>query len=195
MLVGSSKLHSHLVKDIQFGISTSVSSFSLGIQTVWLHWGSIQSSTMIREWERQTRKLKYFSGNSSTRSNPDYPILKRTNLWTDLLLFYHSVFQHTKQIVEVARKGAPLLLEGEKADGSSTWKALPNIWRTAAIKYGERLAVLDPHHDPPTQLTFKQVQHPPCCSPYIKCDEECLYVHSYDIHMRLFQFVPISCIE
>lgn len=97
--------------------------------------------------------------------------------------------------MEVARKGAPLLVEGEKADGSSTWKALPDIWRTAAIKYGERLAVLDPHHDPPTQLTFKQVQHPPCCSPYIKCNEENLYVHSYDIHMRLFQFVAISHIE
>lgn len=42
--------------------------------------------------------------------------------------------------------------------GSSNWKAVPDIWRTAAEKYADHTAVVDPYHDPPLQLTYKQLE-------------------------------------
>jgi len=41
--------------------------------------------------------------------------------------------------------------------GSSDWKAVPDIWRTAAEKYANQTAIVDPYHDPPLRLTYKQV--------------------------------------
>lgn len=58
--------------------------------------------------------------------------------------------------MESTRKGAPLLVEGA-TDGDAKWVAVPDIWRTAAVKYGERVALVDPHRDPPAELTFSQV--------------------------------------
>ena len=58
--------------------------------------------------------------------------------------------------MEASRKGAPLLIEGA-VDGDAKWVALPDIWRTAAVKYGERVALVDPHRDPPAEMTFNQV--------------------------------------
>lgn len=36
------------------------------------------------------------------------------------------------------------------------WKAVPDIWRSSAEKYGERIALVDPYHDPPTNMTYKE---------------------------------------
>lgn len=63
----------------------------------------------------------------------------------------------TRPNVEAGRKGAPLLLESGEVDGDAPWVALPDIWRTAAVKFGERVAVVDPHRNPPAELTFNQV--------------------------------------
>ncbi|MCO5593396.1 hypothetical protein L7F22_047409 [Adiantum nelumboides] len=42
--------------------------------------------------------------------------------------------------------------------GSSEWKALPDIWRTAAEKFGDRVALVDPHHHPSTTMTYAQLR-------------------------------------
>ncbi|KAG0557012.1 hypothetical protein KC19_11G095400 [Ceratodon purpureus] len=63
----------------------------------------------------------------------------------------------TRQNVGASRKGAPLLIEGA-VDGDAKWVALPDIWRTAAVKYGDRVALVDPHRNPPAELTFNQVE-------------------------------------
>lgn len=41
---------------------------------------------------------------------------------------------------------------------SDEWKAVPDIWRTSAEKYGNYVAVTDPYHDPPSALTYKQLE-------------------------------------
>lgn len=41
---------------------------------------------------------------------------------------------------------------------SSEWKAIPDIWRSSAQKYGDRVALVDPYHDPPTNMTYKQLE-------------------------------------
>lgn len=38
------------------------------------------------------------------------------------------------------------------------WRTVPDIWKTTAEKYGDRIALVDPHHDPPMEMTFKQLQ-------------------------------------
>ncbi|KAL5542769.1 hypothetical protein UlMin_010479 [Ulmus minor] len=50
------------------------------------------------------------------------------------------------------------LLSANGALVSGEWKAVPDIWRTSADKYGDQIAVMDPYHDPPTNLTYKQLE-------------------------------------
>ncbi|KAJ7957268.1 Long chain acyl-CoA synthetase [Quillaja saponaria] len=41
---------------------------------------------------------------------------------------------------------------------SDEWKAVPDIWRSSAEKYGDRVALVDPYHDPPSSMTYKQLE-------------------------------------
>lgn len=50
------------------------------------------------------------------------------------------------------------LVSSNGALTSDDWRAVPDIWRSSAEKYGDRIAVVDPYHDPPTSLTYKQLE-------------------------------------
>ncbi|CAK7339359.1 unnamed protein product [Dovyalis caffra] len=50
------------------------------------------------------------------------------------------------------------LVSSSGALNSDDWRAVPDIWRSSAEKYGDRIAVMDPHHDPPTSMTYKQLE-------------------------------------
>ncbi|XP_022733933.1 probable acyl-activating enzyme 16, chloroplastic [Durio zibethinus] len=72
------------------------------------------------------------------------------------------VFCESKTQELQIRRCSPLL---EKASLSSKgvlvsdeWKAVPDIWRSSAEKYGDRVAVVDPYRDPPTTMTYKQLE-------------------------------------
>ncbi|CAI0447585.1 unnamed protein product, partial [Linum tenue] len=41
---------------------------------------------------------------------------------------------------------------------SDEWTSVADIWRSSAEKYGDRVAVVDPYHHPPTTLTYKQLE-------------------------------------
>ncbi|XP_058182920.1 probable acyl-activating enzyme 16, chloroplastic isoform X2 [Rhododendron vialii] len=41
---------------------------------------------------------------------------------------------------------------------SHEWKTVPDIWRSSAEKFGDRVAVVDPYHDPPSTMTYKQLE-------------------------------------
>ncbi|KAG9446031.1 hypothetical protein H6P81_012159 [Aristolochia fimbriata] len=59
------------------------------------------------------------------------------------------------------RKCSPLLESSLLTGGpltSNEWVAVPDIWKTAADKYGERIALVDPYHDPPSKFTYKQLE-------------------------------------
>lgn len=61
----------------------------------------------------------------------------------------------------VRRKCCPYL-EGSFLSSSNDpslhkWSAIPDIWKSSAEKYGDRVALVDPYHEPPTELTYKQV--------------------------------------
>ncbi|KAM6544618.1 hypothetical protein CsatB_025354 [Cannabis sativa] len=60
------------------------------------------------------------------------------------------------------RKCSPILesslLSRDGTLVSDEWKAVPDIWRTSAEKYGDRIAITDTYHDPPSALTYKQLE-------------------------------------
>ncbi|VAI40155.1 unnamed protein product [Triticum turgidum subsp. durum] len=64
--------------------------------------------------------------------------------------------------IPARRKCSPFLdsalLPGGNELAVHEWKAVPDIWRTAAEKYADRVALVDPYHDPPSELTYKQLE-------------------------------------
>ncbi|KAK7379626.1 hypothetical protein VNO80_05090 [Phaseolus coccineus] len=50
------------------------------------------------------------------------------------------------------------LLSGNDVVASDEWKAVPDIWRSSAEKYGDKIALVDPYHDPPSTMTYKQLE-------------------------------------
>ncbi|KAG8662022.1 probable acyl-activating enzyme 16, chloroplastic isoform X2 [Manihot esculenta] len=51
-----------------------------------------------------------------------------------------------------------LTSQSNVALASDEWRAVPDIWRTSAEKYGDRVALVDPYHDPPTKMTYKELE-------------------------------------
>ncbi|XP_050142820.1 probable acyl-activating enzyme 16, chloroplastic isoform X1 [Malus sylvestris] len=51
-----------------------------------------------------------------------------------------------------------VLLDDNDASESDRWKAVPDIWRSSAAKYGDLVALVDPYHDPPSSITYKQLE-------------------------------------
>ncbi|CAA7396191.1 unnamed protein product [Spirodela intermedia] len=41
---------------------------------------------------------------------------------------------------------------------SGEWKAVPDIWKSVAEKYGDKVALVDPYHDPPSVMTYKELE-------------------------------------
>ncbi|MCL7050672.1 hypothetical protein MKW94_005507, partial [Papaver nudicaule] len=60
------------------------------------------------------------------------------------------------------RKCSPILestlLSNDKVLSTGDWKVVPDIWRSITEKYGDRTALLDPYHDPPSEITYKQLE-------------------------------------
>ncbi|GAB2295668.1 Long-chain-fatty-acid--[acyl-carrier-protein] ligase AEE15, chloroplastic [Dionaea muscipula] len=38
------------------------------------------------------------------------------------------------------------------------WRAVPDIWRSTAEKFPDRVALVDPYHDPPSKFTYKELE-------------------------------------
>ncbi|XP_039017801.1 probable acyl-activating enzyme 16, chloroplastic [Hibiscus syriacus] len=72
------------------------------------------------------------------------------------------VFCESKTQEVQIRRYSPLLenvsLPSNGALVSDEWKAVPDIWKSSAEKYGDRVAVVDPYHDPPSTMTYKQME-------------------------------------
>ncbi|MFS7907754.1 putative long-chain-fatty-acid--[acyl-carrier-protein] ligase [Helianthus anomalus] len=71
------------------------------------------------------------------------------------------VYSESKAEVKQVRKYSPLLespFPSEHNVSTTEFKAIPDIWRSSAERFGDRVALVDPHHDPPTNMTYKQVE-------------------------------------
>ncbi|XP_065637576.1 probable acyl-activating enzyme 16, chloroplastic isoform X1 [Quercus suber] len=60
------------------------------------------------------------------------------------------------------RKYSPFLessfLSANGALPCHEWRAVPDIWRSSADKYADRVAVVDPYHNPPSKFTYRQLE-------------------------------------
>ncbi|XP_052208189.1 probable acyl-activating enzyme 16, chloroplastic isoform X2 [Diospyros lotus] len=60
------------------------------------------------------------------------------------------------------RRCSPLLesafLSSDGVSASGEWRAVPDIWRYSAERFGDRIALVDPYHDPSLTLTYKQLE-------------------------------------
>nr|GMD72323.1 probable acyl-activating enzyme 16, chloroplastic [Ipomoea batatas] len=60
------------------------------------------------------------------------------------------------------RKCSPILesilLSGNGLLSSSEWKTVPDIWKTTAEEFGNCIALMDPYHNPPTNMSFKELE-------------------------------------
>jgi len=76
--------------------------------------------------------------------------------------------QSNTETVQIIRKCSPFLesslLVGNNnndnnaaVDSSDEWKVVPDIWRSSAEKYGDKVALVDQYHDPPSIMTYNQV--------------------------------------
>lgn len=79
---------------------------------------------------------------------------------------FSTLFNLQTEEIQV-RRCSPFLestLLSEDSGVSAEWKAIPDIWRYTAEKFGDRVALVDPYHDPPTTMTYKQVRFLPYIS-------------------------------
>ncbi|KAJ8449679.1 hypothetical protein Cgig2_001335 [Carnegiea gigantea] len=72
-------------------------------------------------------------------------------------------YSETTKTEELQKRKFSSLLECERLSsnahlGSADWTIVPDIWRTTAEKYGDRTALVDPYHEPPLELTYKQLE-------------------------------------
>ncbi|XP_030974679.1 probable acyl-activating enzyme 16, chloroplastic isoform X1 [Quercus lobata] len=60
------------------------------------------------------------------------------------------------------RKYSPFLessfLSANGASACHEWRAVPDIWRSSADKYADRVALVDPYHNPPSKFTYRQLE-------------------------------------
>ncbi|RAL54419.1 hypothetical protein DM860_001547 [Cuscuta australis] len=60
--------------------------------------------------------------------------------------------------VEVRSKCSSSVVERNGPLPCSEWKTVPDIWKTSADKFGDFVALVDNYHNPPTSLTYKQLE-------------------------------------
>ncbi|PQM37085.1 putative acyl-activating enzyme 16 chloroplastic isoform X1 [Prunus yedoensis var. nudiflora] len=72
------------------------------------------------------------------------------------------VFCQSKTEEMQIRRYSPFLesafLDRNGAFVSDEWQAVPDIWRSSAERYGDCVALTDPYHDPPSSMTYKQLE-------------------------------------
>ncbi|XP_026400734.1 probable acyl-activating enzyme 16, chloroplastic isoform X2 [Papaver somniferum] len=81
---------------------------------------------------------------------------------TSRRLSYSRVYCNSHVEELKPRKCSPILestlLSNDKVVSTGDWKVVPDIWRSTTEKYGDRTALLDPYHDPPSEITYKQLE-------------------------------------
>ncbi|CAI0397642.1 unnamed protein product [Linum tenue] len=122
--------------------SASYSSSSLG-RTLGLLTNSQGSAVALGSWDRSSRLLQFLSPSGSLS-------LRRV-----------AVRCESKKEETKIRRCSPFLertlLSGSGLE-SNEWRVVPDIWRSCAEKYGDSIALVDPYHQPPRNMTYKELE-------------------------------------
>ncbi|XP_022147167.1 probable acyl-activating enzyme 16, chloroplastic [Momordica charantia] len=72
------------------------------------------------------------------------------------------VFCQSKTETLQLRRYSPFLessfVPGNSATVSDEWQTVPDIWRSSAERYGDRVALVDPYHNPASKMTYKELE-------------------------------------
>ncbi|CAH2052888.1 unnamed protein product, partial [Thlaspi arvense] len=98
---------------------------------------------------------RFFSSPREFQDSGSYKVLgHRICVSSRLVVRVHC----ESRIQEKELRRCSRFLERSSSLRSSEWKAVPDIWRSSTDKYGDKVAVVDPYHDPPSTLTYKQLE-------------------------------------
>ncbi|KAJ4897652.1 hypothetical protein Rs2_24446 [Raphanus sativus] len=108
---------------------------------------------------------KFFPSLREPQDSGSYKFFSRRTRVSSSRLRFRVNCESTVQEKEL-RRCAPFLerssIPGDDAAAtalrSNEWKAVPDIWRSSADKYGDSVAVVDPYHDPPSTFTYRQLE-------------------------------------
>ncbi|KAM7465751.1 hypothetical protein LguiB_013313 [Lonicera macranthoides] len=117
----------------------------------------ISNGVVLRSSDRRPTFQFLLSRSRFIDTNVLYGRLRSTRRRHNNRVYCEATKTETMQI----RRCSPFLeseLLSEKVLSSTEWKAVPDIWRSSAEKFGERVALVDPYHDPPTNMTYKQLE-------------------------------------
>ncbi|CAL1366573.1 unnamed protein product [Linum trigynum] len=122
--------------------SASYSSSSLG-RAVGLLTNCQGSAVALGSWDRSSRLMQFLSPSGSLS-------LRRAAVRCEL-----------KKEETKIRRCSPFLertlLSGSGLE-SNEWRVVPDIWRSCAEKYGDSIALVDPYHQPPRNMTYKELE-------------------------------------
>ncbi|GMP78130.1 hypothetical protein CsSME_00034173 [Camellia sinensis var. sinensis] len=119
----------------------------------------LTSNLVFNSLDRRLTFQLLFSHSRSINSNLLYQNFRPTRIPSTPLFRVHC--ESTTEEMQI-RKCSPFLesvfLSGDGVLVSSEWKTVPDIWRSSAERFGDRVALVDPYHDPPLTMTYKQIE-------------------------------------
>ncbi|THG12775.1 hypothetical protein TEA_028994 [Camellia sinensis var. sinensis] len=117
----------------------------------------LTSNLVFNSLDRRLTFQFLFSHSRSINSNLLYQNFRPTRIPSTPLFRVHC--ESTTEEMKI-RKCSPFLesvfLSGDGVLVSSEWNTVPDIWRSSAERFGDRVALVDPYHDPPLTMTYKQ---------------------------------------
>ncbi|XP_071690219.1 probable acyl-activating enzyme 16, chloroplastic [Rutidosis leptorrhynchoides] len=122
---------------------------------------SITSINSINEPSSHCYRIPYVTVNGKVNSRNVLYYRRQKRSHPVNLCNRIRVYAKSKTEEKQVRKYSPLLegpLLSENNGSIAEFKTIPDIWRSSAEKYGDRVALVDPHHDPPSSMTYKQVE-------------------------------------
>ncbi|XP_028081529.1 probable acyl-activating enzyme 16, chloroplastic isoform X1 [Camellia sinensis] len=119
----------------------------------------LTSNLVFNSLDRRLTFQFLFSHSRSINSNLLYQNFRPTRIPSTPLFRVHC--ESTTEEMKI-RKCSPFLesvfLSGDGVLVSSEWNTVPDIWRSSAERFGDRVALVDPYHDPPLTMTYKQIE-------------------------------------
>ncbi|KAL7177122.1 hypothetical protein ACSBR2_030454 [Camellia fascicularis] len=119
----------------------------------------LTSNLVFNSLDRRLTFQFLFSHSGSINSNLLYQNFRPTRIPSTPRFRVHC--ESTTEEMQI-RKCSPFLesvfLSGDGFLVSSEWKTVPDIWRSSAERFGDRVALVDPYHDPPLTMTYKQIE-------------------------------------
>lgn len=123
---------------------------------------SVSSNLLFHSSDRSSHAFRFLI--SQSRISKDFPRKCCSGKNRQILSRRFRVICESKEIrrcspfLESGLLSGDSVLSSSSSSSSEEWKSVPDIWRSSAEKYGDRVALVDPYHNPPLNMSYKQVE-------------------------------------